>query len=418
MKRNKIILAALILSMIALVFSGCGGGGNPTTPPIEDEEQEYVVEEKSFNVDADQGGTFSLSDGTELVIDPGDLSDDAYVVLKKICYDLDSSKASPWFLDNAIVYIVEIFDCNDVLDPIDFYIARQLEYVAGEVSGGIVKFKNDTFELVKEFTIAEEEKVQVSVVEISTTVYLVVTDPFHHTIILNDLYWDIMLAVQYYYDGNCTSLDNLYQQALQEESVARIDLENHPGVTKEDAEEIFYDVVSLRTVVDEFIVGPILGLPYAVYSAFINTGQVCKYTNAYIIAQNKAEIYSSKITKRRNIEYLYEQGGCTENHAPVILSIAANPSSIDINQTSTITCTASDEDAGDTLTYTWTKTGGTITGSGSAIIWTAPSTEGTYTITCTVSDGEGGEDSESKNIPEGRMLMMDMLTKMILFLMA
>ena len=33
--RNKIILTVLILSIIALIFSGCGGGGS-VTPPIPD----------------------------------------------------------------------------------------------------------------------------------------------------------------------------------------------------------------------------------------------------------------------------------------------------------------------------------------------------------------------------------------------
>jgi hypothetical protein len=86
-----------------------------------------------------------------------------------------------------------------------------------------------------------------------------------------------------------------------------------------------------------------------------------------------------------------------DNHSPEISSLMANPSSIDVNQTSTITCSASDPDD-DSLAYTWTKSGGTITGSGSTITWTAPSAAGTYAITCTVSDGNGGEDSESVNI--------------------
>jgi hypothetical protein len=81
------------------------------------------------------------------------------------------------------------------------------------------------------------------------------------------------------------------------------------------------------------------------------------------------------------------------NHSPIISSLTADPSSIDINQSSTITCIAYDPD-GDYLTYIWTKTGGTITGSGSTISWTAPATAGIYIITCTVSDGKGGEDSE------------------------
>jgi hypothetical protein len=75
------------------------------------------------------------------------------------------------------------------------------------------------------------------------------------------------------------------------------------------------------------------------------------------------------------------------NHSPTIYNFIANPSSIEINQDTTITCYATDQDE-DALTYSWTKTGGTITGSGSAITWTAPAVAGTYTITCTVSDGE------------------------------
>jgi len=78
----------------------------------------------------------------------------------------------------------------------------------------------------------------------------------------------------------------------------------------------------------------------------------------------------------------------TENYSPVISSLSANPQSpIEINQNTVITCSASDPD-GDPLAYTWTKTGGIITGAGSTITWIAPATAGTYTITCTVSDGE------------------------------
>jgi len=91
-----------------------------------------------------------------------------------------------------------------------------------------------------------------------------------------------------------------------------------------------------------------------------------------------------------------------QNHAPVISSLTANPSSININETTTITCTASDEDVGDTLTYTWAKTGGKFEGStsGSSVTWRAPSTEGNYTVECEVSDGEAS-DSKSVNISVG-----------------
>ena len=83
-------------------------------------------------------------------------------------------------------------------------------------------------------------------------------------------------------------------------------------------------------------------------------------------------------------------GGTTPpiNHSPTIISLTADPQGpIEVNQSTAITCYASDQD-NDQLTYTWTKTGGTITGTGSAITWTAPAIAGTYTIACTVSDGE------------------------------
>ena len=121
-----------------------------------------------------------------------------------------------------------------------------------------------------------------------------------------------------------------------------------------------------------------------------------------IITKFWSAVYSSPefdIINYRTPEPIAQADGpfISINHAPIISSLTANPFSIDTNQTTTISCTASDED-GDTLTYTWTKNGGTISGSGSTIIWTAPTTAGTYTIICTVSDGNGGEDSESVDI--------------------
>ncbi|MBN2790204.1 MAG: SUMF1/EgtB/PvdO family nonheme iron enzyme [Candidatus Delongbacteria bacterium] len=75
------------------------------------------------------------------------------------------------------------------------------------------------------------------------------------------------------------------------------------------------------------------------------------------------------------------------NKAPVITSIVSNPATVELGQTATVTCTASDADV-DVLTYSWNNTGGTISGSGSSITWTAPDTVGNYSVTCEVSDGE------------------------------
>ena len=85
------------------------------------------------------------------------------------------------------------------------------------------------------------------------------------------------------------------------------------------------------------------------------------------------------------------------NYPPEISNLTANSDMIEAGHNTIITCYATDQD-GDQLTYTWTKTEGAISGSGSVVAWTAPATAGTYTIACSVSDGKGGEDSKSISI--------------------
>ncbi len=86
------------------------------------------------------------------------------------------------------------------------------------------------------------------------------------------------------------------------------------------------------------------------------------------------------------------------NHAPVIESLDAEPAFVGPNMTSVITCLASDEDS-DELTYYWTApSGGTLSGSGSAVNWLAPAAAGTYTIRCLVEDPYAASDSATVNL--------------------
>ena len=79
------------------------------------------------------------------------------------------------------------------------------------------------------------------------------------------------------------------------------------------------------------------------------------------------------------------------NTPPAVSSCAADPSTITVGQHSTITSTATDAD-NDQLTYSYTTSGGHVTGSGaSAQFDSTGAAPGTYTITCTASDGRGGE---------------------------
>ena len=95
----------------------------------------------------------------------------------------------------------------------------------------------------------------------------------------------------------------------------------------------------------------------------------------------------------------------TANHMPVITSLTANPASVSTGAVTTITCAASDADAGDDLDYTWSADSGAISGSGGQITWTAPASSGTYVISCEVSDGKGSaRESVNVNITTARVL--------------
>jgi hypothetical protein len=87
----------------------------------------------------------------------------------------------------------------------------------------------------------------------------------------------------------------------------------------------------------------------------------------------------------------------TNNNPPQISSLTATPTTVVTGGNSTIRCTASDPN-GDTLAYSWTCTGGSISGTGSTVTWRAPSTAGTYTVTVIVSDGKGGTATRSVSI--------------------
>ncbi len=78
------------------------------------------------------------------------------------------------------------------------------------------------------------------------------------------------------------------------------------------------------------------------------------------------------------------------NDAPVITSMTATPATVASAGTSAIAVTASDVDVGDTLSYGYGVTGGSITGTGASVTYNAPASAGGQTITVTVTDGNGG----------------------------
>jgi hypothetical protein len=87
----------------------------------------------------------------------------------------------------------------------------------------------------------------------------------------------------------------------------------------------------------------------------------------------------------------------TVNNPPTITSLVANASWTTPSGTIQVTCTASDPDH-DVLSYGWTADGGSISGTGAVVNWTAPQEVGAYNVTVAVSDGYGGEETRSVSI--------------------
>ena len=78
--------------------------------------------------------------------------------------------------------------------------------------------------------------------------------------------------------------------------------------------------------------------------------------------------------------------------SPQILSLTANPTTVSPGGTSALSCMVKYPGSG-TLTYTWSASAGTISGTGSSVTWTAPGSGGDSTVTCYVSDASGNKDS-------------------------
>jgi hypothetical protein len=85
------------------------------------------------------------------------------------------------------------------------------------------------------------------------------------------------------------------------------------------------------------------------------------------------------------------------NVAPQILELVKSAPYTSPNGTISLTANVFDGN-GDPISYNWAASGGSISGSGSTVGWTAPATEGIYQISLTVQDVEGLSAAATTNL--------------------
>jgi hypothetical protein len=78
------------------------------------------------------------------------------------------------------------------------------------------------------------------------------------------------------------------------------------------------------------------------------------------------------------------------SHGPVISSLVAEPETVPPRGSCQIVCNAT-APGGAELSYSWSISGGQVTGEGPAITWTAPDSAGSYDVSVTVTDSHGTE---------------------------
>jgi len=78
------------------------------------------------------------------------------------------------------------------------------------------------------------------------------------------------------------------------------------------------------------------------------------------------------------------------NAAPVLASMTLDADWLPAGGSTHVSCEVSDAN-GDDITLAWSTTGGTLTGQGSAVMWTAPEKDGVYWIAVIARDAYGGE---------------------------
>jgi len=354
MKRNKVILGVLIISMIVLVFSGCGGsGGNPTVPPTPEPSDDFVLIQVK-------------NPESNIIFIAGEKNKDTVTILGEKNNQGDPTKIT------GTIYLSEQGDALCLEAGIGGLPTYILDSEGNKIT--FENYLNSTVDIAlydsNENLIEGPITIDVSPQDLSEIKRLYDSSGLQEKFLP---WWGNFIDVQFDWALSVLAFASNNSGIIFDESGNPVDYikpweieVNISDLLPEDNFTIIYEATFLSTIVD-------------------TVDDLSDYVSSIwdIIAEANENIDS--VTN--------------DNHPPVISNLAANPSSIAISQPTTIICSAYDSD-GDPLAYHWTKNGGAFVGStsGSSITWRAPSSPGIYRVYCEVTDGEGGEDSEPVNI--------------------
>ena len=448
MKKSKIMLTVLILSMIVLMFSGCGGG-NPVIPPNNDQDSlnrasihgyiksvekdlvknklipisnalVYLTDSdgKEHIVSTDKNGFYKfngLSAGVNYIITASCSQKNASLVYKDVATkvvegkDLDAGTADA--TSTTLALLLEELNKNGI--PPEEVDADKVVNCEGfsEVKEEVEKV------LDEEGDVTETDAIDQSVSSFSSSnlitggttwgTEMIELSPDSYQPKISDL---IGYKKK---DFRFITLDGTKNSVELNAAVLAVEFNLDDGSGGITADLGIFKIILASEGEGERhwigVEGNILGKAIRIeldftpgFSAITTSAAYPDYnliedTPFVIKLINEKKDESKIICKGNSSQWIFLPN---DNNPPIISNLTANPSSVNINQTTTITCTASDPD-GDPLTYDWTVNAGSFEGdtSGPSVIWRAPSTADIYIVVgCEVSDGNGGEDTETLNI--------------------
>ena len=102
--------------------------------------------------------------------------------------------------------------------------------------------------------------------------------------------------------------------------------------------------------------------------------------------------YDRNIMRINGVAVDYMQSAQAFQYAPRIQALAAAQPEVEFGDSTTVFAKAYDRDS-DNLTWTWSATGGAVSGSGPTVHWLTPALPGDYEITLIVADENGNRDT-------------------------